>query len=166
MYSNENSLPSCNHDLSCFSEFLAGMLHSVKIKDSYFITDWINIEAKELCEASKKLYPKNSNWTQQELRNSFINALVDKVNTTCFGAGMMYELHIERKQSTLNEIFEIFVLRDDEVAFIKNKCDYLENFEPGLDFCNCGAEIDAHQYAVSVNFTGKPYCVNYLAGFY
>lgn len=164
---------SCNAEPEFYEKYLAWSLYQMVIKnenDPYFISDYIGITARELQETCQKMFDQNWDWDEEEnlrnpnwdeeqhLRSCLLNLIIEKVNSCCFGSGMNDELFEERKQETLLQIFE-YLLSEEEVMLIKDKCGFFENFEPYSSQCEkCGMKIDALQSVRGMDVSSKELC--------
>jgi hypothetical protein len=153
---------SANHSVARCAQFLATVFPCSQ-DDSYPIGGWIEINAREFQEHLSRKFHQSSVVTDDELRAHLIGVLIQKINNNSYGAGQVYELYEERKQATLRSLLNRLILTTDEVLLIKNQCEYTEDMEPFKDLCDCGAEVNALQFAQSLSMFGKTTCTNCCA---
>lgn len=162
MYS-KNKSPSSNHGASRYAYCLATFFFSPQLNETYGIGDWIDVNAHELHEYSKKKCHSYPDVTDQEIRNNFIELIINKIGLHSYGSSQIYELYEERKQETLRDLFDCLSFSEDEIVLIKDRCDYLENMEIYKDSCEeCGVDVGALQMAMSLNMASKTLCTHCL----
>jgi hypothetical protein len=158
-----NKSSSSNHGLSRYADCLATFFPYSQLNESYWIGAWIEVNIHELHEYSNKKCHSYSEVTNQEIRNNFIELIINKICHHSYGAGQVYELYEERKQATLRDLFVCLSLSENEMALIKDRCDYSEDVECFKDPCDeCGIDVGALQMAMSLNISGKTLCTNCL----
>lgn len=96
MYSTNKS-PSSNHGLSRYAHCLATFFPYPQLNESYWIGGWIEVNAHDLHEYSNKKCYSFPDVTNQEIRNNFIELIINKICNHSYGAGQVYELYEERK---------------------------------------------------------------------
>jgi hypothetical protein len=162
MYS-KNKSPSSNHGQSRYAYCLATFFFSPQLNETYEIGGWIEVNAHELHEYSKKNCHSYPDVTDQEIRNNFIELIINKICHHSYGAGQIYELSEERKQETLSSLFESLCFSEDEMVLIKDRCDYSEDMKIYKDSCDeCGVDVGALQMAMSLNMASKTLCTHCL----
>lgn len=67
-----------------------------------------------------------------QLKKCWLDFAIERINQSTFGCGLVYELYIERKQAAIENLLldNEAMLSQDEIAYIKSKTDYTENFKP------------------------------------
>lgn len=162
MYS-KNKSPSSNHELSRYTYCLASFFFSRQLNETFRVGGWIDVNAHELHEYSKKNCHSYPDVADQEIRNHFIELIIHKINQHSYGASQVYDLYEERKQETLRDLFERLSFSDNERVLINNRCEYSDNTEAYNDSCDeCGVDVGALQMAMSLNMASKTLCTHCL----
>lgn len=161
MHTTNHSLSEI-HDESVYNNFLASLFTHFNEGNRCVIGHWIELSAHELHQQIKNKCHSYPNETQQEIRAHFIQLIINKINHNSYGSGMVYELYEERKQDAIRGLLECIPFSEDEVIFIKNECDYMEDMTPYLELCDCGTAINALQVAQSLSMSGNSCCANCL----